>query len=313
MEDTGIKSVQDEMPAEGGEFQPEQKSAAAENGQHGGGNGARSGRSGREEREKAGADRMDAMARQMAKSWTAVKNACRAWDFRAFDKALAAFSSAVADLAGNWPAVEPALREEMEENSRFVESKDYQQALEEALLAAGLPLQGSFPQYELIPYKLTIDSEDKEIRLSIGRRQEKTRCMEPKQAAKWVASRYQALTGKRFDAPGFMRELISAYEYANKVAYREGEVKWGLAVAIEELYNLLTLKRGARLEYPKALFLYELGRLKEQVELKVDEYQLEIGYPRKHEKAVTIVDSRGRESRVSSLTVYKVVDAGDNL
>ncbi len=261
-----------------------------------------------EVREKLVADKVDKLARQLAKSWTMVKKADGAWDFRSFDKALAAYTSGVETLTRCWSDYEQDLVQEMERNSQYMESDEYRQELELALTTAGIPLQGAFPQYEFVPFKLMVDVPNKEIRLAIGRKQEKTTAMQPKQIAKWVAVKYQKLIGKRFDANGFMRDLFTVYQVANKLAYREGEVLWGRAVALEELYELLTLKRGSRQEYPKPLFLFELGRLKEQFEMKMDEYQFEFGFPRKQEKAVTLVDSRGRESRVSSLTIHKAVE-----
>ncbi|SDD78708.1 hypothetical protein [Sporomusa acidovorans] len=262
----------------------------------------------KEIREKSTVEKVDGLAKQLSKNWAAVKNAGSAWDFRSFDKALAVYSGRVEELTQSWSIYRQDLVQEMEQNGRYVESEEYRQELEQALLAAGIPLQGSFPQYEFVPFKLTVAVEEKEIRLAIGRKQEKTVAMQPKQVTKWVGVRYQKLIGKRFDGTGFMRELLGAYKVANRLAYREGNVLWGRAVALEELYELLTLKRGSRQEYPKPLFLFELGRLKEQFEMKLDEYQFEFGFPRKQEKAVTIVDSRGRESRVSSLTVHKVVE-----
>ncbi|CQR70478.1 hypothetical protein SOV_40110 [Sporomusa ovata DSM 2662] len=264
--------------------------------------------SNKEIREKSATENVDGLAKQLSKNWTSVKNSRNSWDFRSFDKALAAYSGGVDELTRSWSVYEQALKQEMEQSGRYVESQEYSQELEQALLAAQIPLQGTFPQYEFVPFKLTVAVEEKEIRLAIGRKQEKTVAMQPKQVAKWVATKYQKLIGKRFDGAGFMRELLGAYKVANKLAYREGQVLWGRAVALDELYELLTLKRGSRQEYPKPLFLFELGRLKEQFEMKLDEYQFEFGFPRKQEKAVTIVDSRGRESRVSSLTIHKVVE-----
>ena len=267
------------------------------------------GENSKEAREKSVAATIDALARQLAKNWHNVKTADEAWDFRTFDKALTAYSAGVDELTGRWTGFEQELALEMEKNSQYIASEEYAQELEQALTAAGIPLQGAFPQYEFVPFKLTIALEEKEVRLGLGKKNEKTTVMQPQQVAKWVAARYQKLIGRRFDADGFMRELLAAYRIANKIAYREGEVIWGRAVALEELYELLTLRRAARQEYPRPLFLFNLGRLKEQVEIKVDGYQFEFGFPRNQEKAVSVFDSRGRESRVSSLSVHKAAEA----
>ena len=64
------------------------------------------------------------------------------------------------------------------------------------------------------------------------------------------------------------------------------------------------LRRSARQEYPKPLYLFELGKLKELVTLQVGEYRFELGFARDQFKALVIVDSHGRDSYLSSLTIY---------
>lgn len=181
--------------------------------------------------------------------------------------------------------------------------------MEQALREAGVPLQGKFPQYEFPPFKLFLAVEDREAKLSIGRKHEKTTVLHPKTLAAWVTKRYQQVTRKKFDVQGFMKELLSAYKFANKAAYREEEVLWGRAVGLDVIYELLTIKRAARQDYPKPLFVYELGRLKEQFDLTMDDYRFELGFARNQSRALVIVDSQGRESRLSSLTIYKAVES----
>ena len=105
-----------------------------------------------------------------------------------------------------------------------------------------------------------------------------------------------------------MKDLLQAYKFANKMAYREEDVIWGRAVGLDVIYELLTVKQSARQEYPKPLFVYNLGRLKEQFDLTHDGYRLELGFARNQSRALLVVDSQGRESRLSSLTVYKVAE-----
>ena len=261
-----------------------------------------------EVREKPVIDKVDSLTKQLMKNWIIAKRANLVWDFRSLEKARSAYAEAVAELMLVWPSCQDKLSQDTAAEYDYVNSASYREDMEQALQAAGIPLQGTFPAYEFPPFKLSIATQELEAKLSLGRKQEKTTAMHPKSLAAWVAKQYQAVVGKKFDAAAFMRELLAAYKFANKVSYREEEVLWGRAVSLDTLYELLTLKRSSRQDYPKPLFAYELGRLKEQFDLTLDGFQFELGFARIQTKALVIVDSQGRESRVSSLTIYKAAE-----
>ncbi len=258
--------------------------------------------------EKAALEKVDGLSKQLYKNWLAVKKAKSVWDFRSLQKAQAAYASELAELALLWPQYQSLLEQQVQADSEFVRSDAYVAEVEEALKAAGIPLQGEFPAYEFAPFKLSISLATQEAKLGLGRKLERSTALAPKTLANWVASRYQAMIGKRFDSEAFMRDLFQAYKFANKVAYREEDILWGRAVALDTIYELLTVKQTARQEYPKPLFVFNLARLKEQFDLTYDEYRLELGTARNQAKALLVVDSQGRESRISSLTIYKVAE-----
>ena len=260
-------------------------------------------------REKTALEKVDGLSRQLYKNWLAVKKAKAVWDFRALQKAESAYATELDELAELWTEGRSQLAREVQADSDFVGSDAWRIEVEEALRAQGIPLQGSFPQYEFPPFKLTLAVDEQEAKLGLGRKLERTTALCPQTLAAWVSSRYQAVAGKRFDAALFMKDLLQAYKFANKMAYREEDVLWGRAVGLDVIYELLTVKQSARQEYPKPLFVYNLGRLKEQFDLTYDEYRLELGFARNQSRALLVVDSQGRESRLSSLTVYKVAEA----
>jgi hypothetical protein len=119
-----------------------------------------------------------------------------------------------------------------------------------------------------------------------------------------VNKKYQAVVGRKFEADRLMNDLLEAYKIANQMIYRHEKVLWAKAVGLETIYTLLTLRRSARVEYPRPLYLFELGRLKELVNPQVGEYSFELGFARDQFKALLIVDSQGRESHLSSLTIH---------
>lgn len=260
------------------------------------------------ELEKTALEKVDGLSRQLYKNWLAVKKAKAVWDFRALQKAESAYATELDELAELWSEGQSQLAREVRADSDFVGSDAWRIEVEDALKAQGIPLQGSFPQYEFPPFKLTLAVDEQEAKLGLGRKLERTTALCPKTLAAWVSARYQAVAGKRFDAGSFMRDLLQAYKFANKMAFREEDVLWGRAVGLDVIYELLTVKQSARQEYPKPLFVYNLGRLKEQFDLTHDGYRLELGFARNQSRALLVVDSQGRESRLSSLTVYKVAE-----
>ena len=258
--------------------------------------------------DKTALDKVDSLSRQLFKNWLAVKKTKGVWDFRGLQKAQAAYAEELGELALLWPQYQTQLEAQVLSEGEYVRSEAYAVEVEEALKAAGIPLQGSFPTYEFPPFKLSIAVETQEAKLGFGRKSEKSTALYPKTLATWVAGRYQALVGRRFDTEAFMRDLLQAYKFANKVAYREEEVLWGRAVTLDSIYELLTIKQTARQEYPKPMFVFNLARLKEQFDLKYEEYRLELGTARNQAKTLLIIDSQGRESRISSLTIYKTAE-----
>ena len=260
------------------------------------------------ELEKTALEKVDGLSRQLYKNWLAVKKAKAVWDFRALQKAESAYATELDELAELWSEGQSQLAREVRADSDFVGSDAWRIEVEDALKAQGIPLQGSFPQYEFPPFKLTLAVDCQEAKLGLGRKLERTTALRPSALAAWVFARYQAVAGKRFDAALFMKDLLQAYKFANKMAYREEDVRWGRAVGLDVIYELLTVKQSARQEYPKPLFVYNLGRLKEQFDLTHDGYRLELGFARNQSRALLVVDSQGRESRLSSLTVYKVAE-----
>lgn len=261
-----------------------------------------------ENRDKAITGQVDSALKGLSKNWLLAKKAKNAWDIQTLEKVLGGYNRQLEEMSVLWANCQNIVEDEVSGMYGHLKSEAYVRELEDALKAANIPLQGQFPQYEFPPFKLMLSIDMCEARLSLGRKQEKTTIMQAKELSKWVALRYQKIIGKKFDANRFMKELLAAYKYANRSAYREKDVLWGRAVSLDTIYELLTMRRSGRQEYPKQLYAYDLGCLKEQFDMVIDDYKFELGFARNQSKAVLIVDSHGRESRVSSLTVYKNED-----
>jgi hypothetical protein len=247
---------------------------------------------------------VDGLNKALLRNWSAEQKADREWNVRQRERSLAACDHLVADLMEAWVPCQEQITADIAALRQYLDGEEYGRLVDGALRKEGIPLQGSFPQYEFPPFKLLVSVEQGEARLTMGRKLEKTAVLEPQALSKWVVKKYQAVVGRKFDSSRLMNDLLEAYKIANQMIYRQEKVLWGRAVGLEMIYTLLTLRRSARQEYPKPLYLFELGKLKELVTLQVGEYRFELGFARDQFKALLIVDSRGRDSHLSSLTIY---------
>ena len=248
---------------------------------------------------------VDGLNKALIKNWSAEQKAGREWNVKQRERSLAACDQLVTALVEKWAPCRGQVTTEIAMVRHYLEDEEYGQLVDQYLRETGIPLQGSFPQYEFPPFKLMIAAGAGEARLTMGRKQERTGALEPRELCRWVEKKYRAVVGRKFDSGRLMNDLLEAYKIANQMIYRGEKVVWGRAVGLETIYTLLTLRRSARQEYPRPLYIFELGRLKELVALRIGEYRFELGFARNQSKALLIVDSQGRESRVSSLTIYQ--------
>lgn len=245
------------------------------------------------------------ITRRLTNNMNKSRKAVESWDFKTLERTLSALDEDVRLAAVKCEERMPEIDRVMREEQKFVASDAYPEALESALKNTGIPLKGQYPRYELIPFRLTIDAGQGVIVLSVGRKSERITYFAPQQVAAWVAARYRKLVERRFDSQQFCKELLEAYKIGNKIAFRKENILWGHAVSLATIYELLTVRRSARQEYPKELYIYDLGRLREQLEIRYQGYRFEFGFTRNQARALLVTDSQGRESRLGSLIIYK--------
>ncbi|MFH1528780.1 MAG: hypothetical protein ABIG69_19420 [Bacteroidota bacterium] len=243
--------------------------------------------------------------KKISKIWSSINKSIPSWDFNTLKTSIEDFDKKLIIANKEWETFKNTIIEDINNNSKKVGDKEYIADLYTSLRGQGLPLTGEFPEYSIPPFKLVINKENLEIKLFFGRKSEKTTIMKPKEIAIWVFDKYKKITNKKFDTLCFMEELIEAYKRVNQITYREKEVLWGKAVKLLDIHDTLTIKKSTRLDYPKQLYMYELAQLKENSEMVCKEYKFEMGFARDQKNAIVIVDSKGVESRISSLTIYK--------
>lgn len=247
---------------------------------------------------------MDLAVSTLNKNWHSLRQTDKNWNMKSaqnnIDKLVPLFS----DLQAQWQETSQRLADQIDTIKTHMHTTAYVDELETEMKATGIQFSGDYPQYFLPPFKLVVAVDSLEARLSLGRKNERTSELNPRQLAAWVAVRYKKVLSRRFNAAAFMKDLLEAYKFASRLNYREKEVVWGRAVPIMDIYEMLTIRQTSRQDYPRQFFTFDLGLLKEAASLELDAYRFELGFPRNQSRAIVVVDSSGRESRISSLTIY---------
>lgn len=241
----------------------------------------------------------------LSKNWHALRDVGKTWNLKAASQAMEKLNPLSSDFDGIWQAAREELATQLDAIRDELVSPAYATVLEKALKASGVPITGSFPSYMLPPFKLTVSTDTLEARLSMGRKNERTSELAPEKLAQWVAIRYKKVTQRRFNSQAFLKDLLEAYHIANRLNFRETSPKFGLAVPLMELYDILTLRTGARQEYPSQFFIFDLGLLMESGAMETDRYRFELGTAKEQKRAIVVVDGKGNDHRVSSLTVHE--------
>lgn len=244
-------------------------------------------------------------AKNVAHFSTQIVRAHGDWDVETLTKASKTFTQNLTTLADLWNENRTVIEDATFVVRDKILADDYPTQLEDALRKRNIPIQGAFPEYQFPPFRLEVQTDEPVIRLVMGRKQQKTTALRPDVVAKWVSVHYDGIVNRAFSRTRFCRDLLTAYELANRLAFHENKIAWSRAVALKQVYELLTVSQGARQDYPLLLFQYQLGRLREEFDVRHDEYRFEFGFARDQRRAYLVVDSTGREQRISSLTVYR--------
>lgn len=248
---------------------------------------------------------VNAVLKRLSTRWASAKKARNDWDFKTSAQALDAIEQDIRQMPLRWDVHQTVIKNAIHVEQDFVLSDAYPQEIEHALKDAGIPLKGEFPTYEFPPFKLTFYRDNGYVRLSLGRRSQQTKAFAPAALAAWVSKEYQRVINSNFNANRFCQELLIAYEMLNRLNLKKDSVVWGHPITLKEIYRLLTLKQSANQDYPEAVFSYDLARLKEQFDIRYDGRRFELVPSRNQSSGLLLVNSKGQESRISSLIIYE--------
>lgn len=251
--------------------------------------------------DRAALGELDGQFKRLVRTWTLFKRLRQSWEVKSAPQTLDLLGKSLRQVLDGWETQAGILASEAEQLHQFIGEASYAGQIEQALKRIGIPLQGEFPNYEFVPFKLTFNVEVGTIRLSIGRRSEQSKAFEPEAVAAWVGKLYRQVSQSRFEPTQLCRELLGAYELLSP---RMTGTPWGQTVPLKGIYRVLTLRTSARQEYPESLFAYDLARLREQYEVRYEGHLFEFVPSRHQTENLVLVDRKGQESRIGSLVVY---------
>ncbi|MCX6090683.1 MAG: hypothetical protein NTX88_10030 [Candidatus Atribacteria bacterium] len=180
----------------------------------------------------------DPIMKNLAKNWTAFNKDVQKLDIQGMEKSITNLETGMDQVKRNWDDYHELFLQKKTSSEEYVHSQEYINELEESLKQTGIPFSGTFPQYTMVPFQLSISLDRLEIEMSIGRKKEKTTILRPEELARWVLTQFKKVTGKKFDDVSFMRDLIAAYSIMNKISFRKPSVDWGKAVSLKEMYDV---------------------------------------------------------------------------
>jgi len=165
-----------------------------------------------------------------------------------------------------WDIHEKSGNDFVSQTDAWLSSPEYPQVLEASLRGLKVPFTGNFPDYEIPPFKLSIQIDKRSVKLSMGKKIQKTNTFAPEPLAKWVSEQYYDLINKPFNSDQLCKELLGAYQYLSKNdAY----------VCLKDVYQILTLRSSTKQEYPESIFIFDISRLRENFKIEYKEYLFE--------------------------------------
>ncbi|MGB9887023.1 MAG: hypothetical protein ACPLPT_02110 [Moorellales bacterium] len=169
-----------------------------------------------------------------------------------------------------------------------------------ACQAEGLKVAGSFPAYEVFPFRVRVYPERGVVEVN-GRT---VRVLRPGALAAYLKKQRDRLYREDFHAERFVEALARAYDalLALRRAVQGIDLPSGTDVPLQEVYEQLTPLPTQKRQYPRELFAFDLYRLRRAgVDRTADGRRVELGEPGKRVRPIVIYDEQGREHRYGSL------------
>lgn len=246
------------------------------------------------------------LAAQVARLAKQLQRAAEAADLHQLRQRVADTANRASEAAG---AID-RLRRDLEAFSLLPASGEdagaaYGRDFERACAAAGVPLEGSYPDYRVFPFEVHLRPEEE--RAVLGRRSCWT--IRPQRLASVVKRERDRLLGGAFAAERFGAALVRAYD----VLILEVRATSGSAaqqVSLRRVLDLLQLPTFGRISYTKDEFAFDIYRYR-QAEMRVGGRDVALLDVRGAGAGFEVPNARGGWERLNALQVTPAGAAGD--
>ncbi len=179
----------------------------------------------------------------------------------------------------------------------YLESGDYTEHLLAACREQGVDVVGTFPNFEMFPFKVRIDVENQDIYLD----RKKISCMRPQHFVQTVKTGRDRLMKVSFNASQFVHELSTVYDIAVMKLGKHADAD----IYLSTLYKFLVPMSRARKEYDLQSFAFDLARLYDaEPVMTKDGRSYQFGPSRQNAKAIRILDREGHEEYLATIRFY---------
>lgn len=169
-----------------------------------------------------------------------------------------------------------------------------------ACQAHGLKVTGSFPAYEVFPFRVRVYPDRGTVEVN----ERVLRLLRPRALAGYLKAARDRLYRANFNAERFIDALARVYDtlLAARRATQGVDLPQGTDIPLLDVYDQLTLHPAHKRQYTRNMFAFDLHRLLLAGLFKASDGRLmELGEPARRVKPIVIYDAQGREYRYGSL------------
>ncbi len=232
----------------------------------------------------------------MKKLFRSVTNELESGDVKAMTKDLAAMSGMIGGLGDKLTGMEDTLAGF--DSRKYFEDGDFAAQILEICQEKGVDVKGTFPVYEMFPYKVKIDAENQDIYMN----NKKVPCMRPAKFVEKVQKEQERLKRTNFNATTFASELENAYDLlALKGKSRDRSPE----LYLKDLYKYLAPMGRLRKVYDMQNYAYDVAKLYDSDErVTKSGIQFEFGPTRISNRSLRIIDQYGKEQYLSTIQFF---------
>ena len=193
--------------------------------------------------------------RRLSRAWRGVQQSIRTGDLSSLPGYLGQIQSQTEQMPSM--ALDTAGAAERYDAKAYLED-GFDKEFGEACQAAGLPLEGRFPRYDVFPVTIQVDVRNPGVLIN-RRRYRGIRVSVLVEAIKAERNR---LLNRPFNARQFLDDLAKQYDALVELESAKHQVQFGgQDISLRAIYRRLTPIQQWRNQYPERFFAFDLHRL----------------------------------------------------